>query len=374
MEIVLLCLFASWALMRYGVTDAIAAAKGTESPRVGERRQRAAHAHERAMARTGPTVGEAIAGRIAHRIANSKQKDGTPRERGPARQFAAELWGDSWAWAAEKRRTQQERGGTRRQPQADSTGTNPSTDRPAPGSEATGPDGGDTNSWGWTYDPRRDGWPTGRHARGTATTEPEVLDGEVVDTDRDGETDPDGVIDAEEVDQPTPEPGAATSPTGQDDTTDEAADGGQDDTDHDPTDNPTDDPTQDTTTTTGTPLASVHPIREDITMSAPTAEHSVGSGETLDPGSAKRFSEDIKGLGEQINQSLETSISNLEERGVSGEPVDLFRQMQEAAQTLIGHSETARSHFERHEGTQDQVLSDDTLAGTVADGYLGARS
>ncbi|MPY80876.1 MAG: hypothetical protein GEV04_21050 [Actinophytocola sp.] len=104
MEPVIFSLLVAWALVRYGATDLVATARGTESPRYRERRERQARQHERWMARTqrGPTIGQAVAARIANRIAHPKP----PRDRttqGPFRRFLGEWWEDSWNHATERR-------------------------------------------------------------------------------------------------------------------------------------------------------------------------------------------------------------------------------------------------------------------------------
>ncbi|MQA63914.1 MAG: hypothetical protein GEU86_21165 [Actinophytocola sp.] len=110
MEPFLFSLLVAWGLVRYGVTDLVATARGTESPRYRERRQRLALQHERKMARlqTGPTIGQAVASRIAHRIAHPKP----PRDRSgqtPFRRFMGDWWEDSWNYATERRLRHHER-------------------------------------------------------------------------------------------------------------------------------------------------------------------------------------------------------------------------------------------------------------------------
>lgn len=110
MEPVIFSLLLAWALVRYGVTDLVATARGTESPRYRERRERMALRHERTMARiqTGPTIGQAVAGRIARRIAETKP----PRDRsqqGAFRRFLRQWWEDSWNHATEARHSHYDR-------------------------------------------------------------------------------------------------------------------------------------------------------------------------------------------------------------------------------------------------------------------------
>lgn len=110
MEPFLFSLVMAWALVRYAATDLVATAKGTESPRYRERQQRLAQQHERKMARmrSGPTIGQAVASRIAHRIAEPKP----PRDRSgqrPLRRFLAQWWDDSWNHATKRRHRHHER-------------------------------------------------------------------------------------------------------------------------------------------------------------------------------------------------------------------------------------------------------------------------
>lgn len=97
----LFCLATAW-LVRHLVEDGWAGAQGRESPRVGRRRAQ----HELAQkhrADTGvPTVGQAVTGRVAARIAE-------PRERGAFRRFLAELWQDAWVDAADQHRARRAR-------------------------------------------------------------------------------------------------------------------------------------------------------------------------------------------------------------------------------------------------------------------------
>lgn len=106
MELIAFCLLVSWALVRYAATDMAAVVTGNTPPRHAERMARMRLDHEEYMARLRhrrhPTIGEAVAGRIASRIATPKP----PRDRsgqGPARRFFAELWEDAWNDACERR-------------------------------------------------------------------------------------------------------------------------------------------------------------------------------------------------------------------------------------------------------------------------------
>lgn len=110
MEPFMFSLIMAWALVRYGVTDLVATVRGTESPRYRERQQRLVQQHERRMARlrAGPTIGQAVTGRIARRIAEPRP----PRDRTgqrPFRRFVGEWWEDSWNHATESRHRHRDR-------------------------------------------------------------------------------------------------------------------------------------------------------------------------------------------------------------------------------------------------------------------------
>ncbi|MBN9759842.1 hypothetical protein DMP14_31455 [Pseudonocardia sp. Ae707_Ps2] len=101
---------------------------------------------------------------------------------------------------------------------------------------------------------------------------------------------------------------------------------------------------------------------------------SMGSGETLDPGSAHHFCEQMRGLTERMFTELEQSVASLSSAGVSGAPITLLGQMQEHAALFRDSASSAQSHFARHLSTQDQVLADDSLAATVSGTYIGTRT
>lgn len=103
----LLVLATMWVL-RAAAEDGYATVRGLpESPRIARRRARQQLAQQH-IAMTGqPTIGQAVASRVAQRIANPR------REIGPARRYLAGLWEDSWEDAAtrheERRRKREER-------------------------------------------------------------------------------------------------------------------------------------------------------------------------------------------------------------------------------------------------------------------------
>ncbi|WP_226358603.1 hypothetical protein [Pseudonocardia sp. ICBG601] len=145
-----------------------------------------------------------------------------------------------------------------------------------------------------------------------------------------------------------------------------------------------------TETETGPGWATVHPLRpapasttdspvtssndgEEDSMTA-TNTTTMASGETLDPGSAHHFCEQMRSLGERMFSEIEQSVSSLSAAGVSGAPIALLSQMQEHAALFRDSAGSAQSHFARHLSTQDQVLSDDSLAATVSGTYIGTRT
>ncbi|MEV1295375.1 hypothetical protein [Pseudonocardia sp. NPDC049635] len=145
--------------------------------------------------------------------------------------------------------------------------------------------------------------------------------------------------------------------------------------DHDPqaeqntTDKPTDRPDPQTDPQ---PTATIHPIRKDTPMTG--ANPNLTSGETLDPGSAHHFCEQMQNVGGRLLTEIEQSVSSLSQAGVTGEPIRLLEQMRENASLFANSAGEAKTHFARHLNTQDQVLSDDTLAGTVNGTYIGTRT
>jgi len=60
--------------------------------------------------------------------------------------------------------------------------------------------------------------------------------------------------------------------------------------------------------------------------------------------------------------------------GTNLTPEVLARALQRLVDEDTSSAGEAKTHFGRHLNTQDQVLSDDTLAGTVNGTYIGTRS
>lgn len=358
MELLILLGLAMWGTTRYGANGPLAHARKIEPLRIAERRQRAAQAHERAMARmahrntrTAPTIAEAISLRIADRVSN-------PRG-GPARKAMTLWWADSWGYATERRRVRHQRAaqgqlGRQRAARA-------------------------VSEWvaaQWRYR-------TGQGAPTTPQNGPQGS-GAGRDQDRDApiwaEAD---IVDAEVVDDEQPGPAHPTEVAAEDDhNREEDTDDGRRTSDNETADEPKTDtrfaereqglhPAHGEPEHTGGHLASVHPIRKD---SSTMNTHTVTSGETLDPAAGLSFVSSVQEAAEQLVSQIELSIASLSERGVSGEPIALLAQMQEAFAVAVNASAAAATHFERHVVVQDQVLSDPTLAGTVSGTYVGTRS
>lgn len=383
MELLIISMLFAWGMVRYGATEFMAARSGTEAPRTSERRQRAAQVHEMAMAklsrRSTPTIAEAIGARIAERISH-------PRG-GPARQAMNQWWADSWAYAIERRRRRHERAETgelgrqraaRAAKQWLRQRTGRAQDQVPQDSAGQQPAGQQHRDQKETQQGNQQG-----NQQGRMWADAEVVrdDAEVV---RDDDED---VLDAEVVDEQTSATESDPEPTPPADQT--LADQAPAQRPVDPTAPPPAGPDPTQAATAALPLApltaataelhdieasmaSVTPIRGGMNMTA--AQHPMTSGETLDPASAARFVGDMEGLAQRIYAEIELSVSNLRQAGVAGEPIALLEQMQEAAQTLAANSTAAKTHFERHLATQDTVLADDTLAGTVANTYVGTRS
>lgn len=355
MEILVLLMLAGWGAARYGANGTLAHARKVEPLRIAERRQRAAQAHERAMARaarrTGLTIADAISMRIADRVAN-------PRG-GPARQAVALWWSDSWGYATDRRLVRHEKaahGLLGRQKAARAlkqwlTRTAGQRSRQRATKTSQRPPG--------------PGWKVQTQADVIADDQGEdIVDAELVDDLPDAgapAAEPDPTATGTGTTDPSAtEPAAAEAHPG----TAPNATGVQHDTDlqHD----------------TVADLATVHPIRKDTPMTASTHtgtnEHTVSSGEVLDPAAALNFVHGVKGVAERLVAEIELSISSLRQRGVAGEALDLLAQLQEAFGNGAGVADQVAGHFQRHLTIQDQVLSDPDLAGTVAGTYVGTRN
>ncbi len=97
-----LIVLAAAYFIRRSAEDGWAAVNGRTSPRIERRRAQHELAQKQRADLGRPTIGQAVTGRIAERIAE-------PRERGAFRRFVAELWEDSWVDAADWHRKRRAR-------------------------------------------------------------------------------------------------------------------------------------------------------------------------------------------------------------------------------------------------------------------------
>lgn len=354
MEVLILLALTMWGTTRYGANGALAHARKAEPLRIAERRQRAAQTHERAMARMArrntrstPTIAEAISLRITDRLSN-------PRG-GPAREAMALWWADSWGYATERRRVRHERaanGQLGRQKAA----------RAVSGWVAAQ----------WRHRTAQDAPTTAQNGRREPDSEWDQGRDAPIWADAD-------IVDAEVVDEPPIS--ADTAARQNNHKEEESTEATRRNTDNDTKpetepdtltaeQNHDEHPGHDEPEPTDGQLASVHPIRKDDPMHT----HTVASAEILDPAAGLTFVASVREAAEQLVSRIELSIASLTQRGVSGEPIDLLTQMQEAFASAVTASTDAATHFERHVGVQDQLLSDPTLAGTVSGTYVGTRS
>ncbi|MGE3794584.1 MAG: hypothetical protein AB7I38_11730 [Dehalococcoidia bacterium] len=309
----------TWVVTRYGVTDVIAAARGTEPPRLRERRERHQQAMERRAQRSGPTVGEALAQRIADRIAGG----GGVNPPGPARQAMSDWWADCWADATDRRRGHRARraaGDLPRQRMARAA----------------------RRAWtgqGGPHVPHRPST--------TAPRSGEVVDGEVIDAAPTSQgttaTDDPPATTGPDTPAPAPSPGGST-------------------------DEPKERPTRDMPA--DPPIATVHPIRRDVPTMTST---DTLNAETLDPQAGLAFAEATAKLLHDLAAQVELSSTTLTSRGVSGPVCDLFARLHDELGIAATTAEEAKTHFEEQIATQDVVHATDGLSGTVEDTYLAAR-
>lgn len=108
MDPVVWSLVIAWIFIRYVVGDLIEACTGRPSPRTTQRQARQQAQKDRAAAGLGPTLGEAVSGRLANRILNPPPKK-PHKPRGPAGQFMADWWADTCDEARERTRRARQR-------------------------------------------------------------------------------------------------------------------------------------------------------------------------------------------------------------------------------------------------------------------------
>lgn len=462
MEMLFLAMLVATAVTRYGVTDLVATVKGTESPRHRERAQRAQLAHEREMTRLrnrhGPTIGEAVAGRIAHRIAEPKP----PRDRSgqrPARAYFGRLWEDSWNDAVHRHDRRHERaqaGDLPRQRAARKAQEAVRLRWQRYQSRRDQHAGEGQGAAAWTAERTDPGAAPSRDDTAGPPAPQDVVDAEVVDDEpqhdprcrdgliggrigcpdcievlrRDGHEGTDQQLEAMLIDRHdgyTDEPGDEDD-SGIERSPDAARWAGGPAVEHDrylvtddrgtirrdwtstraeaeeiaarararraelwPDGNapgeltierllgsdpePDDeDPDPPPTPAAAAPLATVHPIAHNegdiTTMTAPSSQN-LASGETVDPESAKAFSDGIGHVANQLYAELETSEANLTELGVTGGPIERLASMKEAAETLVTASAEASEYFSGHADIAEVAQSDETVGGGR---YIGIGS
>lgn len=99
-----------------------------------------------------------------------------------------------------------------------------------------------------------------------------------------------------------------------------------------------------------------------------SAEVSALNGETVDPESLGSFAGGMQQVAAAMAASIEASIANLESLGVSGGPIDDLRAMADAAAVLAGRSQSTAAHAASHRDIQGVAHSDPTVGG---ENYLG---
>lgn len=104
LTLTLICLAAGW-LIRNTVEDVWAGIRGHESPRIARRRARL----QLADATGAPTIGQAVSGRLATRIANPPERRAFSTFRGFLDELIADAWDDARTKHADRRRERIER-------------------------------------------------------------------------------------------------------------------------------------------------------------------------------------------------------------------------------------------------------------------------
>lgn len=367
MELLIFAMLLSWGVTRYGVTEAIATAKGTTPPRMTERMNRDKLAHERHMQklRHGPTfaqhVGRGLGQRLEAKLATPKERRTSTGPGDPAfRRYVRDVWTDAWndAVTHHQHRMRKKADGDLPRQKAWQATKNAATTvfahRSGRNQDSENDPSGETS--GATGEPRV-----------TATSQRLDRDPDAPENSEGPATPPEPPEPAEETDEPD-DADVVTTPSGAVATVDESpqspgeAGSPEDDT---PTDKEDTTPPENTESQT-------HP--DNDTEGAPlimSETQNLASGETVDPQSALTFVQGVTNVAQQLLVELETSIASLSEHNVTGEPIAQLEQMQEAASTLVANSTNAASYFESHIGIQDVAQSDTTVGGGR---YLGIGS
>lgn len=92
------------------------------------------------------------------------------------------------------------------------------------------------------------------------------------------------------------------------------------------------------------------------------------NGETVDPESLGGFASGMQHVAASMQASIEASIANLTDLGVSGGPIDDLVAMADAAAVLAGRSQSTAAHAASHRDIQGVAQSDPTVGG---ENYLG---
>lgn len=307
---------AGW-FVRNAVEDGLATWRGRESPRIARRRARHDLDLARQRAGDGPTIGQAVTGRVAHRIAN-------PPDRHPALEYLALRWADAWDEATERHNDRVRRRAIERARAADAERDDPAGPR-------------DRTDYADIHDAEevdqpppdddRDGQPdesTGRPHRWACQKCGAPADGLLCD-------------DCLGLNRPRPEP--------------------------EPDDRPGD------TSQTPGPLPDQEPVttRKDPPVSTPnTINGDVGS-----PTEALAFCAGALDLNTAVVYELATATDNLRGEGVGEDFLAILEQARDAVGGCSFAVDGARTLYADHVAAQADLLSDPDLRDTVT-GYLSA--
>lgn len=309
-------------LVSYGVTDAISAWKGTESPRDRDRKARQERARSRLTsggngAPSGPTIGQAMSSRIAGRIANPPPK----KPRGPLRTFMSDLWGDVVDEAAlrteDKMRDRRDRYEAQRRTQDDPVVAVPDPDLDIVDAEVV--DEHDDQPVSIVH--------MACFACAKDATEGELTEGDgfcraCIATFREPSTAPTQTQPTEPVDLVKP---------------------------------------VDTSTSAGT---------DTTTGEGATVTHWDFNPETYDPRSAQTFAEKVEKALEKLTATTINRLDALVNDGIQGEPVAAYQEMAESFRMAAAFAHEACDEFAQHEAYAQALEDDPTLRDTQAGRYL----
>jgi hypothetical protein len=400
---VLFITFLIWAAARYGVLEVISHAKGTESARHQERMAR--------MANGRMSIPEAIAARIADRIANPKPPatPGPPGEPGSQalRNFVKGWWSDSWN-AAAYRRAQAARNRQRRhdgQPPLTNGWAPPTAGGPRPG--ASGPRPGGTET---IYDPPGTrGWGGGPRP-GTVPPETPAEKTDEIPTVRDEPAangpDPASTTPPSSGGYTPPSSGGYTPPptggyvppstggygsrpsSGYGYTGDDSSSSGAQYVETDDTAAPI----QGTLTRMdqgmgqpgrpaltappraleAAPHTSSDPASTSTEGTMPEMGSPVAAGDIYDPASALNDARGMAAIAAHLVDYFDTRIAELQGRKVSGAPLQRYIEKRDAASSMLSSANTAAQYFANHVEIANTLQSDSTLGDQHYVGLPGA--